>query len=90
MRKGYGNREVWTCDGCLEGLHSKPGKAAESWGAREVALVGPRAESVGQGESVPGGLGAAVRPSCHGAACVPGCEPSVSPRLKPEEKEVSG
>ena len=52
---------------------------------------GTQGGKCGGRDSVPGGLGAAVGPSCRGEQPESlAASSSVSPRLKPEEKELGG
>lgn len=90
MRKGYGSRKcgrvavVWgVCTANLGRLQKVGGKGRLPGGTQDRKC---RCR-----ESVPGGLGAAVRPSCRGEQPVSlAASSSVSPILKPEEKELGG
>lgn len=70
--RASGNRK---CDVicCLEGLHSKPGKAAESWGQGEVAWWDPGQKVWGQGKCCPQAWAPLLGLVSQSSLC-PGCE----------------
>lgn len=83
----YGNKEVWTCDGCLEGLQQHLEGYRRIQGKGRLP-GGTQGRKCGGQESV---LAALLGPRVMGSACVPGCESSsVIQDLNQRRRRVSG